>query len=66
MTSKLSFRARTAVSLAMTGSLALASTTLAQQVHQAEVAGAAGVTAQAKAGESVYQTVCLACHQADG
>ena len=36
------------------------------QVHQAEVAGAAGIAAQMKAGESTYQTVCLACHQADG
>ena len=36
------------------------------QVHQAEVAGAAGISAQMKAGESTYQTVCLACHQADG
>ena len=36
------------------------------QVHQAEVAGAAGISAQVKAGESTYQTVCLACHQADG
>jgi nitrite reductase (NO-forming)/hydroxylamine reductase len=50
----------------MTGSLAVATTAWAQQVHQAEVAGAAGVAAQVKAGESVYQTVCLACHQADG
>ena len=36
------------------------------QVHQAEVAGAAGISAQMKSGESTYQTVCLACHQADG
>jgi len=36
----------------------------APQVHQAEVAGAAGIAAQVKAGEGVYQTVCLACHQA--
>jgi len=37
------------------------------QVHQAEVAaGAAATPAQLQAGEKVYQTVCLACHQADG
>ncbi len=36
------------------------------QVHQAEVAGAAGISAQMKAGENTFQTVCLACHQADG
>ncbi|MGB7740369.1 MAG: cytochrome D1 domain-containing protein [Steroidobacteraceae bacterium] len=37
------------------------------QVHQAEVAaGAAATPAQVHSGEKVYQTVCLACHQADG
>ena len=66
MTSKLSFRTHTALALAMAGSIALASTATAQQVHQAEVAGAADVAAQVKAGEPVYQTVCMACHQADG
>ena len=38
----------------------------AQQVHQAEVAGAAVTPAQMKAGEQIFQTVCMACHQADG
>ena len=38
----------------------------APQVHQAEVAGATVTPAQIKAGEQVFQTVCLACHQADG
>ena len=66
MTSKPSFRSRTALALAMTGSIALASTAMAQQVHKAEVAGAADVSAQVKAGEATYQTVCMACHQADG
>jgi len=37
------------------------------QVHQAEVAaGAAATPTQVQAGEKVFQTVCLACHQADG
>jgi nitrite reductase (NO-forming)/hydroxylamine reductase len=36
------------------------------QVHQAEVAGAGASPAQIKAGEQVFQTVCMACHQADG
>jgi len=68
-------RSPAAVPLAVAGALALATaawaaepsaSASAPQVHQAEVAGAAGVAAQVKAGESVYQTVCLACHQADG
>jgi len=68
-------RAPAAVPLAVAGALALATaawaaepsaSSSAPQVHQAEVAGAAGIAAQVKAGESVYQTVCLACHQADG
>jgi len=66
MMSKLSFRTRAAMSLAVAGSLAFATTAWAQQVHQAEVAGAAGVAAQVKEGEKVFQTVCMACHQADG
>ena len=36
------------------------------QVHQAEVAGAAAAPAQIEAGGKVFQTVCMACHQADG
>ena len=68
-------RSPAAVPLAVAGALALATaawaaepsaSASAPQVHQAEVAGAAGIAAQVKAGESVYQTVCLACHQADG
>jgi nitrite reductase (NO-forming)/hydroxylamine reductase len=68
-------RSPAAVPLAVAGALALATaawaaepaaSSSAPQVHQAEVAGAAGIGAQVKAGESVYQTVCLACHQADG
>ncbi len=68
-------RSPAAVPLAVAGALALATaawaaepsvSSSAPQVHQAEVAGAAGIAAQVKAGESVYQTVCLACHQADG
>ena len=68
-------RSPAAVPLAVAGALALATaawaaepsaSASAPQVHQAEVAGAAGIGAQVKAGESVYQTVCLACHQADG
>jgi nitrite reductase (NO-forming)/hydroxylamine reductase len=40
---------------------------LARQVHKAEVAGAAGASpAQIAAGKAVYETACLACHQADG
>jgi len=60
MTSKLPLPVRAVVALAVTGSMALAGTAWAQQVHQAEVAGAAGIGAQLKAGEGVYQTVCLA------
>jgi nitrite reductase (NO-forming)/hydroxylamine reductase len=74
MTSNSTLRSSVAT-LAAAGALALGATSWAAepsaspsapQVHQAEVAGAAGVAAQVKAGESVYQTVCLACHQADG
>jgi nitrite reductase (NO-forming)/hydroxylamine reductase len=66
MTSTLHLPVHAAIALAVTGSMALATTAGAQQVHQAEVAGATDSAAQVKAGESVYQTVCLACHQADG
>ena len=74
MTSNSTLRSSVAT-LAAAGALALAASSWAAepsaspsapQVHQAEVAGAAGIAAQIKAGESVYQTVCLACHQADG
>jgi len=66
MTSKLPLPVHAALALAATGSMALATSAGAQQVHKAEVAGAADIAAQVKAGETVYQTVCLACHQADG
>jgi nitrite reductase (NO-forming)/hydroxylamine reductase len=66
MTSKLHLPVHAAIALAVTGSMALATTAWAQQVHKAEVAGAADISAQLKSGEAVYQTVCLACHQADG
>jgi nitrite reductase (NO-forming)/hydroxylamine reductase len=66
MTSKLPLPVRLALALAATGSMVLATPATAQQVHRAEVAGAAGIGPQVKAGETVYQTVCLACHQADG
>ena len=75
MTSKLNFRIRYALSLGAMGALALATTALAQQpaasaaapqVHQAEVAGASTVAAQVAEGKTVFDTVCMACHQADG
>ena len=67
MTPKIFTPVRAALALAVTGSLAMATTAWAQQVHAAEVAGAAPASAdQIKAGETVYQTVCLACHQLDG
>ncbi len=75
MTSKLNFRMRSALSLGAMGALALATTAFAQQpapsaaapqVHQAEVAGASAVAAQVAEGKKVFDTVCMACHQADG
>jgi nitrite reductase (NO-forming)/hydroxylamine reductase len=63
------------LTLVVSGSLAVAATALAQQpatsaaapqVHRAEVAGAATSAAQVAQGKTVYDTVCLACHQADG
>ena len=40
---------------------------LAQQVHAAEAAASARPTAaQLAAGEEVYKSLCMACHQADG
>jgi nitrite reductase (NO-forming)/hydroxylamine reductase len=39
----------------------------AQQVHAAEVAAAAGPTeAQMAAGKKAFESICMACHQADG
>ncbi|MFO1402669.1 MAG: cytochrome D1 domain-containing protein [Steroidobacteraceae bacterium] len=54
--------------LLATGAAALASPlALAQQVHAAEVAAAAAPSAaQIAAGEQVYTSLCMACHQADG
>jgi nitrite reductase (NO-forming)/hydroxylamine reductase len=66
MMSKLSLRSPAAVTLAVAGSLALASTAWAQAVHKAEVAGAAASPAQIESGKKVYEVACLACHQADG
>ncbi len=66
MMSKLSLRSPAAVTLAVAGSLALATTAWAQAVHKAEVAGAAASAAQIESGKKVYEVACLACHQADG
>jgi nitrite reductase (NO-forming)/hydroxylamine reductase len=66
MTSKLSFRPGPALVLAAAGSLALTATVRAQQVHQAEVAGAGALAAQVSDGKKVFETICQACHQADG
>ena len=66
MIAKHRFGSRAALSLAVAGSLALAAPAWAQQVHQAEVAGAASVAAQVADGKKVYEITCMACHQADG
>ena len=67
MSSNFRFPVRAAVVLAVTGSLGLGATALAQQVHKAEVAGAAGATpAQIASGQKVFEIACQACHQADG
>ncbi len=66
MMSKLSLRSPAAVTLAVAGSLALATTAWAQAVHKAEVAGAAASAAQIESGKKVFEVACLACHQADG
>jgi nitrite reductase (NO-forming)/hydroxylamine reductase len=66
MTSKLKFRLRPALSLAAAGSLVLAAPAWAQQVHQAEVAGAGSLQAQVAEGKKVFDVICMACHQADG
>jgi len=64
MTSKLNFRIRNVLSLGALGTLALATTALAQQpsasatapqVHQAEVAGASAVAARVAEGKKVYE-----------
>jgi len=66
MNSKLHRPVRAALVIAVTGSLGLATTALAQQVHKAEVAGAAASAAQVESGKKVYEVACMACHQADG
>jgi nitrite reductase (NO-forming)/hydroxylamine reductase len=66
MNSKLHRPVRAALVIAMSGSLGLATTALAQQVHKAEVAGAAASAAQVESGKKVYEIACMACHQADG
>jgi len=76
MTGRTQLHARPAWMLAVGCAAAMAASTAfaqqpsasaaAPQVHQAEVAGAAASPAQVKAGEQVFQTVCMACHQADG
>ena len=66
MTSNQHRHIRTALALAITGSLALSATAWSQAVHKAEVAGAAASPAQIAAGKSVFETACMACHQADG
>ena len=66
MRSMSSIRHRTAVALGASAALALAGSVHAQQVHQAEVAGSANLEARIASGKQVYETVCMACHQADG
>ena len=66
MTSKQHRHIRTALALAVTGSLALSANAWSQAVHKAEVAGAAASPAQVAAGKTVFETACMACHQADG
>ena len=67
MMSKLKMPAGVAAAIAMTGFVGISSPLWAQAVHKAEVASAAAASAEEiKAGEAVYQTVCMACHQTDG
>ena len=60
MMSKLSLRSHARLTLAVAGSLALASTAWAQAVHKAEVAGAAASPAQIESGKKVFEVACLA------
>jgi nitrite reductase (NO-forming)/hydroxylamine reductase len=53
-------------SLALGASLFLSPGVWAQQVHQAETASGTDPAAQVAAGEKVFNTICMACHQADG
>ncbi len=67
MMSKLKMSARVAAAIAMTGFVGISAPLWAQAVHKAEVASATAASAEEiKAGEAVYQTVCMACHQTDG
>ena len=66
MSSRSTIRRRSTVTLGAAAAFALAASAYAQQVHQAEVAGSAGLDARIAAGKQVYETVCMACHQADG
>ena len=66
MSSRSTKRHGSALALGATAALALAGGVHAQQVHQAEVAGSAGLEARSGSGKQVYETVCMACHQADG
>ena len=67
MTGRMFRRVSPLGALALSAVAALAGVTaVAQQVHQAEVAGATVTPAQMQGGEKVFQTVCMACHQADG
>ena len=67
MTGRMFRRVSPLGALALSATAALAGVTaVAQQVHQAEVAGATVTPAQMQGGEKVFQTVCMACHQADG
>ena len=67
MMSKLKRPVRLALAIALAGSIGITSSVWAQAVHKAEVASAAAASAEdLKAGETVYQTVCMACHQTDG
>ena len=67
---RLAWRLAAGVVAGMAGAASLAQQPAAgaagPQVHQAEVAGAVASAEQMKAGEKVFQTVCLPCHQADG
>ncbi len=67
MTGRMFRRVSPLGALALSAAAALTGVTaVAQQVHQAEVAGANVTPAQMQGGEKVFQTVCMACHQADG
>jgi nitrite reductase (NO-forming)/hydroxylamine reductase len=66
MSLKLHRPVRAVLGVAVAVSLGVASATWGQQVHNAEVAGAAASAAQIASGQKVFETTCMACHQADG